>query len=374
MRRILFFFFLLFLLGSLVFAAFKDVPKSHWAYKAVTVLSKLGIISGYPDNTFRGNNSVTRYQFAQALYKLIIYIQGYVENKVKSSYSYNLSKEVSRISDLASKAYKWATENAAEISKLKGEIDSLKSSLTSSKGSDSEDTAEILSEIASLKRIFDEKLIDFDSKYSARFSEFEDKLNELYKRVSNLEGEVSGLKSAGKTSSSEYVRYYDFMELRSNVRSLSSDVEKLRSSFYKVNERLDSLESSITNLEKIKGESSSKDILKEIEGLRSSYDELRRDLSDLEKRSLDSSSKVESVLGDVDRLSSKLVGLEKDVESLKDSVSDLYDKLSSMEEKISKISESVRQRTSTKKSFDIFPYIFSLVLFGLGVTLAVIWK
>ena len=44
--------------------AFPDVPKSHWAYEAIQRLSALGIISGYPDGTFRPNASVTRAELA----------------------------------------------------------------------------------------------------------------------------------------------------------------------------------------------------------------------------------------------------------------------------------------------------------------------
>ncbi len=34
--------------------AFRDVPKDHWAAKAVNELKALGLLSGYPDGRFRG--------------------------------------------------------------------------------------------------------------------------------------------------------------------------------------------------------------------------------------------------------------------------------------------------------------------------------
>lgn len=43
---------------------FKDVPKSHWAYESVLDMTNKGIVSGYPDGTFKPNNSVTRGQTA----------------------------------------------------------------------------------------------------------------------------------------------------------------------------------------------------------------------------------------------------------------------------------------------------------------------
>lgn len=46
---------------------FKDVASNHWAYSYVTELSQKGIISGYDDNTFRPNNSVTREEFVKMI-------------------------------------------------------------------------------------------------------------------------------------------------------------------------------------------------------------------------------------------------------------------------------------------------------------------
>jgi hypothetical protein len=36
------------------YAHFADVPENHWASDAIHNLRKLGILRGYPDNTFRG--------------------------------------------------------------------------------------------------------------------------------------------------------------------------------------------------------------------------------------------------------------------------------------------------------------------------------
>ena len=41
-----------------------DVPANHWAYAAVSQLQKAGIIDGYGDKTFRGDNTITRYEMA----------------------------------------------------------------------------------------------------------------------------------------------------------------------------------------------------------------------------------------------------------------------------------------------------------------------
>ena len=43
---------------------FMDVPMNSWAYDAVSQLSASGIVSGYPDGTFKGNQPMTRYEMA----------------------------------------------------------------------------------------------------------------------------------------------------------------------------------------------------------------------------------------------------------------------------------------------------------------------
>lgn len=44
---------------------FSDVPEDSWAYDAVSQLAADGIIDGYPDGTYKGQNTMTRYEMAQ---------------------------------------------------------------------------------------------------------------------------------------------------------------------------------------------------------------------------------------------------------------------------------------------------------------------
>ena len=50
---------------------FPDVPSNHWAYEAVSDLSRRGLVEGYPDGTFGGDRMMTRYEFAQIVYRVI---------------------------------------------------------------------------------------------------------------------------------------------------------------------------------------------------------------------------------------------------------------------------------------------------------------
>ena len=50
---------------------FPDVPSNHWAYEAVSDLSRRGLVEGYPDGTFGGDRLLTRYEFAQIVYRAL---------------------------------------------------------------------------------------------------------------------------------------------------------------------------------------------------------------------------------------------------------------------------------------------------------------
>src|ERR1043166_4891953 len=51
--------------------AFVDAKKDHWAYEAMEHLRSRGVVIGYPDGHFRGNRTLTRYEFAVALNRAI---------------------------------------------------------------------------------------------------------------------------------------------------------------------------------------------------------------------------------------------------------------------------------------------------------------
>ena len=48
---------------------FSDVTPDSWAYQSVAQLANAGVINGYPDGTFKGQNNITRYEMAQMVAK-----------------------------------------------------------------------------------------------------------------------------------------------------------------------------------------------------------------------------------------------------------------------------------------------------------------
>lgn len=50
---------------------FPDVPKDHWAYTYVKSLADRGYLIGYPDGEFKGDRSMTRYEYAAIIYRAL---------------------------------------------------------------------------------------------------------------------------------------------------------------------------------------------------------------------------------------------------------------------------------------------------------------
>ncbi len=56
-------------------APFSDVPFSHWAYDSINHLAARGILQGYPDGKFKGNNSLTRFDLAMVTAKTLANVE-----------------------------------------------------------------------------------------------------------------------------------------------------------------------------------------------------------------------------------------------------------------------------------------------------------
>ncbi len=74
-------------------AQFSDVPAGHWAKEAVEALAAKGIIVGFPDGTFRGNETLTRYQAALIIYRLLQQIEEELKAKGESPTMEAMSSE-----------------------------------------------------------------------------------------------------------------------------------------------------------------------------------------------------------------------------------------------------------------------------------------
>lgn len=82
---------------------FADTAASYWGYKAISSLTNKGIISGYPDGTFKPEASITRAEFATILVKAL---------------GLNTSATTSKFTDITKDAWYYSTVNAAASANL----------------------------------------------------------------------------------------------------------------------------------------------------------------------------------------------------------------------------------------------------------------
>jgi hypothetical protein len=93
-----------------------DVKPTDWAFTALqSLVERYGCIAGYPDSTFRGKQSTSRYEFAAGLNACL--------DKVNEIISAGLADKVSK-EDLAT-LQKLQEEFAAELAILRGRVDAL---------------------------------------------------------------------------------------------------------------------------------------------------------------------------------------------------------------------------------------------------------
>lgn len=95
---------------------FSDVRPTDWAYRALqSLVERYGCISGFPDNTFRGNRTLTRFEFAAALNQCL--------DRVNELIATATADVITR-QDLAS-LQRLQEEFSAELATLRGRVDAL---------------------------------------------------------------------------------------------------------------------------------------------------------------------------------------------------------------------------------------------------------
>ncbi len=375
--------------------SFKDVPINHWAYDAVSEVSELGIISGYPDGTFRGVDFVNRYQLAVAIYRTIEYIKSQMknmssqsENKETSVQPQVISEIRSSISDLEEK-YKMLAgymndryknifeklsslekkirENTLEISKNKSSIDRLNDSLMYV---DSRITKIATNVVEISKKVNDnfkhlKSLDDSVDKLEKAYSIFTDYVNDVKEKISvvkaeldsnlsELNDEVNALKKISDQNS------VAIKELKFDLSKLSSRTNLLEKSVSEASNSIAILERNVSDLssklEDLNGKYSSlymkekEDFQKVSEVVKSnSFDisSLKTDLSDLKER-------VSNILEpELSKTKSDIAELEKRVSNIEENSKTFVKKevfqksLDDIESKLDKISKQIRSSSNT---------------------------
>jgi len=64
---------------------FADVPENHWAYEAVKHLAAYGLVIGFPDGEYKGNEPMTRYQLAMVIARLLVSLDAQIKAEVEAA-------------------------------------------------------------------------------------------------------------------------------------------------------------------------------------------------------------------------------------------------------------------------------------------------
>ena len=64
---------------------FTDVPEHHWAYDAVKQLAAYGLIIGFPDGEYKGNEPMTRYQLAMVVARMLTMLDAQIKAELEAA-------------------------------------------------------------------------------------------------------------------------------------------------------------------------------------------------------------------------------------------------------------------------------------------------
>jgi hypothetical protein len=217
-------------------AQFSDVPAGHWAKEAVEVLASKGILTGFPDGTFRGNEPLTRYQAALIIYRLLRQIEEEFKAKgtsptLKAMSPEDLEALKNAVQELAADLVALGVrisalgDNAAtkdDIARLEALIEEVKAHLTSEPGMDP----------AALQELAEQAKAAFVAASTALVQ-----AQQLGERLDTLAQEVEGVRG-------------DVAVLSAQVEADAQAIEALNELVVLLNQDIFSLQRRLTALEK----------------------------------------------------------------------------------------------------------------------------
>ncbi|HZT44130.1 MAG TPA: S-layer homology domain-containing protein, partial [Chthonomonadaceae bacterium] len=104
----------------------KDVPPGHWAYQAVQDLASKGLIKGYPpDANFLGRRTLTRYEMATILQRVVERMDDLVSKAASKEEVDKLASSQAEIRELVDSFKTELTVIGTDMDKVKSDLASL---------------------------------------------------------------------------------------------------------------------------------------------------------------------------------------------------------------------------------------------------------
>jgi predicted nucleic acid-binding Zn-ribbon protein len=291
-------------------AQFSDVPAGHWAKEAVEALAAKGILVGFPDGTFRGNENLTRYQAALIIYRLLQQIEEELKAKGESPTMEAMSSEdlealKNAIQELAAELAALgvrvsALEDSAatkdDIARLEAMIEELKAQPAPEPGMDQAALQDLMDRVEAASIAADTAL--------AQAQQLAEQLDALAQDVEGVKGDLAALST--------------------QVEANAQAIQALNELAVLLNQDVLSLQDRVTALEK--------GLAEQGEGPAINLDDLA------------SKEDVAAVQEFAAALRSDLVTLSEKVSNLEGTVTDLSGKVSTLQRNAFTISGSLRLR------------------------------
>ncbi|OAA31304.1 hypothetical protein AT15_07350 [Kosmotoga arenicorallina S304] len=349
---------LAFLLALVVFAAiafgvaYTDVPEDHWAYDAVMKATSAGLLQGFPDGTFRGDEALTRYQLAESIAKLLDYSES--GDAKLQELVFALTKKVASLSLEISDVKKSVIDIMAEFRSLEGKVAEI--DLDSVEQKVWELREDVFGELNNVKMVLDaydsqfealngkvtdlevttkllgQSLAKFKDDFAAYMGkvdaiegkmvtseQLDQKLSLLYTKILKLSSQLKEI-DAVKEEFANYVTVKDYETTVAIVNKLTRDVFKLYRSKADV-EDLKACNDSIAALESLL-DSNVADLNDSINVVYDQVDANINSIMDIEKKLSDIEGKLSmfAETGDVEALKEKVTNLEVTSKMLSSSV------------------------------------------------------
>lgn len=240
-------------------AAFRDIPKGHWAENYVERLEQIGIVTGFPDGTYRGDEAVTRYQIALFISRTLDYVEqslsslktqldenkGNIENLENTIQEMKLTLElhdqdiiklydlVTQLGDKFVYTDEEGNQQEVNVEELKNDIASISDILNG-----------LAAQLGDVDYLLRKQISDLDKKTSAKDDELSNSIAELSQKVSDLSEQIETLQAKIEDLNDTVVNIYN--TLSEAIMGLQESLATLEAS---LTEKTDELETRILNIE-----------------------------------------------------------------------------------------------------------------------------
>jgi predicted nucleic acid-binding Zn-ribbon protein len=330
-------------------AQFSDVPAGHWAKEAVEALVAKGILTGFPDGTFRGNEPITRYQAALIIYRLLQQIEEELKAKGTSPTMEAMSPEdlealKNAIQELAAELAALgvrvsALEDSAatkdDIARLEAMIQELKAQPAPEPGMDQAALQDLMDRVEAASIAADTAL--------AQAQQLAERLDALAQDVEGVKDDLAALATQVEANAQAIqalnelavLLNQDVLSLRDQVAALEKgaltqeDLENLKASLEGLKGRLESVEALVESLasdltDRVEAASIAADTaLAQAQQLAEQLEALTQDVEGVKGDLAALATQVEANAQAIQALNELAVLLNQDVLSLQDRVTAL---------------------------------------------------